>query len=98
MSEFDLLKRENAELKSKLKNITDNSLQKTDVNSDNDVFFDENIRLYNVRYLNIRLDEEMKRAKRYNQFLSLVLLNVDTLGENELMENDQTDITNERKI
>ncbi len=97
MSEFDLLKKENAKLKLKLNNITNNSLKKPDDNPPNDVFFDENIRLYNTRYLNIRLDEEMKRAKRYNQFLSLVLLNVDTFAEDKVMENDMTDIPDERK-
>lgn len=97
MSEFDLLKKENAKLKLKLNNITNNSLKKPDDNPPNDVFFDENIRLYNTRYLNIRLDEEMKRAKRYNQFLSLVLLNVDTFAEDKVMENDVTDIPDERK-
>jgi len=97
MSEFDLLKKENTKLKLKLKNITNNSLKKIDDNPQNDVFFDENIRLYNTRYLNIRLDEEMKRAKRYNQFLSLVLLNVATFAEDKVMENDVTDIPDERK-
>ena len=97
MSEFDLLKKENAKLKLKLNNITNNSLKKPGDNPPNDVFFDENIRLYNTRYLNIRLDEEMKRAKRYNQFLSLVLLNVDTFAEDNVMENDVTDIPDERK-
>jgi len=97
MSEFDLLKKENVKLKLKLKNITDNSLKKTDDYPQDDVFFDENIRLYNIRYLNIRLDEEMKRAKRYNQFLSLILLNVDTFAEDNVMENDVTDIPDERK-
>ena len=93
MSEFDLLKKENAKLKLKLKNITNNSLKKPDDNPQDDVFFDETIRLYNTRYLNIRLDEEMKRAKRYNQFLSLVLLNVDTFAEESVMENSVTDVT-----
>ena len=97
MSEFDLLKKENAKLKLKLKNITDSSLKKPDDTSQDDVFFDENIRLYNIRYLNIRLDEEMKRAKRYNQFLSLVLLNVDTFAEDNEMENDVIEISHERK-
>ena len=97
MSEFDLLKKENAKLKLKLKNITENSFKKPDDNPQDNVFFDETIRLYNERYLNIRLDEEMKRAKRYNQFLSLVLLNVDTFAEESAMENDVTGIPDERK-
>ena len=97
MSEFDLLKKENAKLKLKLKNITDNSLKKMDDNLQDDVFFDESIRLYNTRYLNIRLDEEMKRAKRYNQFLSLVLLNVDSFPEDNETEDDEDNIPHERK-
>ncbi|MCL6583943.1 MAG: diguanylate cyclase [bacterium] len=48
------------------------------------IFIDENTRLYNSRYLNIRLDEEMKRAKRYNQFLSLVLVSVTSPSEEQL--------------
>ncbi|MEW5803084.1 MAG: diguanylate cyclase [bacterium] len=49
------------------------------------IFIDENTRLYNSRYLSIRLDEEMKRAKRYNQFLSLVLVSVDSVPEEQPM-------------
>ncbi len=87
MGEIDRLKNENAKLKVTIKHLTD-SFQGDQEN----IFIDENIRLYNQRYLNIRLDEEMKRAKRYNQFLSLVLLSVDFLLE------DKSSISDEREL
>jgi diguanylate cyclase (GGDEF)-like protein len=83
MSEVDRLKDQNLKLKATLKNLTDayTSLEKMNKNLSENIFVDENTRLYNYRYLNIRLDEEMKRAKRYNQFLSLVLVSVSSLRE-----------------
>jgi diguanylate cyclase (GGDEF)-like protein len=85
MGEVNWLKDENSKLKSKLKNLTDayDSLKKMNNNLVENIFIDENTRLYNSRYLSIRLDEEMKRAKRYNQFLSLVLVSVSSVVEEQ---------------
>lgn len=87
MGEVNRLKDENSNLKSKLKNLTDayNSLKKMNNDLTENIFVDENTRLYNSRYLSIRLDEEMKRAKRYNQFLSLVLVSVNSMAEEQNM-------------
>jgi diguanylate cyclase (GGDEF)-like protein len=41
-------------------------------------FINEATQLYNGRYFHIRLDEEIKRAKRYTQFFSLMLFRVDS--------------------
>ena len=41
-------------------------------------FINEATQLYDGRYFNIRLDEEIKRAKRYTQFFSLMLFRVDS--------------------
>ena len=85
MGEVNWLKDENSQLKSKLKNLTDayNSLKKMNNDLIENIFIDESTRLYNSRYLSIRLDEEMKRAKRYNQFLSLVLVSVSSVVEEQ---------------
>jgi len=87
MGEVNRLKDENSKLKSKLKDLTDsyNSLKKMNKNLVENIFVDESTRLYNSRYLSIRLDEEMKRAKRYNQFLSLVLVSVSSVAEEQNM-------------
>lgn len=85
MSEVNRLKDENSRLKLKLKNIINsyNTLKKMNKDLTDNIFIDENTRLYNARYLSIRLDEEMKRAKRYNQFLSLVLVSVTSVVEEQ---------------
>jgi len=87
MGEINRLNDENLNLKSKLKNLTDayNSLKKMNSDLIENIFIDETTRLYNSRYLSIRLDEEMKRAKRYNQFLSLVLVSVNSVAEEQNM-------------
>ncbi|MGA1791366.1 MAG: GGDEF domain-containing protein [bacterium] len=81
--EQDQLQDENSKLKEKLQNLMEDYKSLTRINSDlqNNIFIDEVTLLYNNRYLNIRLDEEMKRAKRYTQFLSIVLISVDSLSE-----------------
>lgn len=88
MGEIDRLKDENEKLKIQLHHLS--GMEDDDGHSpthlEENIFFDEHIRLYNSRYLNIRLDEEMKRAKRYNQFLSLVLLSVNFLSIEEIKE------------
>ena len=77
------IQEENIKLKKKLRKIMENykSLARTNEKQKNNIFIDEVTLLYNNRYLNIRLDEEMKRAKRYTQFLSIVFVNVDSLTE-----------------
>jgi diguanylate cyclase (GGDEF)-like protein len=87
MGEVNCLKDENSKLKSKLKNLTDayNSLKQMNNDLIENIFVDESTRMYNSRYLSIRLDEEMKRAKRYNQFLSLVLVSVNSVVEEQNM-------------
>jgi len=91
MSEVDRLRDENSKLKTKLKNLTTaySSLKKMNKDLMENIFIDENTRLYNSRYLNIRLDEEMKRAKRYNQFLSLVLVSVTSPSEEQLGQSSE---------
>ena len=81
--EQDQLQEENFKLKEKLQNLMEDYKSLTRINTDlqNNIFVDEVTNLYNNRYLNIRLDEEMKRAKRYTQFLSIVLISVDSLSE-----------------
>jgi len=81
--EQDQLQEENSKLKEKLQNLMEDYKSLTRINTDlqNNIFVDEVTNLYNNRYLNIRLDEEMKRAKRYTQFLSIVLISVDSLSE-----------------
>ncbi|MGA1876352.1 MAG: GGDEF domain-containing protein [bacterium] len=91
MGEMDRLKDENEELKEKLKKLqkVNSSLKRIHENIQESIFVDEAIRLYNSRYLNIRLDEEMRRAKRYNQFLSLVLISVDFLVGDEMKDSPE---------
>jgi len=57
------------------------SLTRKNTDLKNNIFIDDITQIYNSRYLNIRLDEEMKRAKRYTQFLSIVFISVDSLTE-----------------
>lgn len=56
-----------------------NSLLSINKNLKENIFIDNPSQLYNYKYLNIRLDEEMKRSNRYNLFLSLALVGVDPL-------------------
>ncbi|MGA1843525.1 MAG: GGDEF domain-containing protein [bacterium] len=83
MEQHDKLFEENSKLKKKLRTLMEDYKSLTRVNTDlkNNIFIDDVTLLYNNRYLNIRLDEEMKRAKRYTQFLSIVLISVDSLTE-----------------
>ena len=50
------------------------------------IFVDELTQLFNHRYLNIRLKEEMKRSKRYTLYLSLVLVEIDKTIDKEMAE------------
>ncbi|MGA1867138.1 MAG: GGDEF domain-containing protein [bacterium] len=43
------------------------------------IFIDELTDLFNHRYLNTRLKEEMKRSKRYTLFLSLVFVEIEKI-------------------
>lgn len=88
MDQQNQLLEENSKLKKKLRNLMEDYKSATRLNKDlkDSIFIDDYTQLYNNRYLNIRLDEEMKRAKRYTQFLSIVLISVDSLTE-ELKKN-----------
>lgn len=81
MDKKDLVFDENSKLKVKLQKLMENNkaLSRSNKELKNNTFIDDNTQLYNNRYLNIRLDEEMKRAKRYTQFLSIVLVSVESL-------------------
>ena len=81
--EQDRLQEENSKLKKKLQTLMEDYKSLSRINNElkNNIFIDDVTLLYNNRYLNIRLDEEMKRAKRYTQFLSIVLISVDSLTE-----------------
>ena len=83
MSQQDQLQEENSKLRKKLRSLMEDYKSLSRINNDlkNKIFIDDITQLYNNRYLNIRLDEEMKRAKRYTQFLSIVLISVDALTE-----------------
>ena len=83
MNQQDQLREENSKLKKKLRGLVEDYKSLTRINKElkDNIFIDDNTQLYNNRYLNIRLDEEMKRAKRYTQFLSIVFISVDSLIE-----------------
>ena len=83
MSQQDQLQEENSKLRKKLRSLMEDYKSLSRINNDlkSNIFIDDITLLYNNRYLNIRLDEEMKRAKRYTQFLSIVLISVDVLTE-----------------
>ena len=68
MDQHDQLQEENSKLKKKLRNLMEDYKSLTRINNDlkDNIFIDDTTQLYNDRYLNIRLDEEMKRAKRRN--------------------------------
>lgn len=82
MEQLSRVQEENNKLKKKLRKIMEDfkSLSRSNEELKNNIFISEYTMLYNKKYLNIRLDEEMKRAKRYTQFLSLVLISVDSLN------------------
>jgi diguanylate cyclase (GGDEF)-like protein len=94
MDQQDQLQEENSKLKKKLRSLIEDYKSLTRLNKDlkDNIFIDDTTQLYNNRYLNIRLDEEMKRAKRYTQFLSIVLISVDSLTE-ELKKNGIENVT-----
>lgn len=45
----------------------------------NMIFIDDLTNLYNMRYLDVALENEIKRAKRYNSVLSLLFVDIDDL-------------------
>ncbi len=83
MDKKEKFSEENLKLKKKLRKLMEEYKELSRVNKElkNYIFIDEITQFYNSQYLDKRLEEEMKRAKRYSLFLSLVLINIKSLSK-----------------